>query len=66
MLRSVVRVIARAQGDVTLLSVLSIDDDEVLHRYRLRGGPDDGIEFRTLSELVTYATVHGLQLTEAD
>ena len=61
------RVIARASNGATLLSVVVIEGDELRQVYRLVRLPDDeDIEFDTLGKVVTYATVHGLQLSIAE
>lgn len=41
--------------DVSVESVLRIVDGVSEHRYRLVGGPDDGREFASLTEVYDYA-----------
>ena len=41
--------------DVLVESVLREVDGASEHRYRLVGGPDDGREFATLTEVYNYA-----------
>lgn len=42
-------------ADVAVESVLREVDGASEHRYRLVGGPDNGREFATLTELYDYA-----------
>jgi hypothetical protein len=62
-----VRVIARTSNGGTLLDVLTVESDQIRHRYRLVGAPDqEDLEFATLGGLVTHAAVNGIQLTITD
>lgn len=47
--------IGELSRDVLVESVLRIVDGASEHRYRLVGGPDDGREFATLTEVFDYA-----------
>jgi hypothetical protein len=45
-------------ADVLVESVVRRVDGTSVHRYRLVGGPDDGREFATLTEVYNYARTH--------
>jgi hypothetical protein len=47
--------VGELSGDVFVMSVLREVDGASEHWYRLVGGPDDGREFATLTEVFDYA-----------
>lgn len=57
--------IARSDDGAALLSVVTLVDGATRHRYRIVGGEHDGAEFATLGEVASYATVHGIEFTDA-
>jgi hypothetical protein len=61
----VARAVAWIANGARVLSVMTAVDGEIRHRYRLRGGPDDGREFATLLDVVQYAAALGLDVTAA-
>ena len=49
------KLIGRVGRDVLIESVVvTVDDGQLQHRYRLVGGPDDGREFESLSSIGDY------------
>lgn len=50
--------VGKLSTDVLVESVLRTVDGVSEHRYRLVGGPDDGREFATLTEIYDYVRKH--------